>query len=186
MFEDTEISETDQTLIAQAEQAIEDMLQSDLNALRFGPMNSFRRRLIHKLGTSRGLESTSIGEGPDRAVCLLRAGITAPADLLELPICPIQVEEPERERERKFSRPPREPREPRPEIPRPAVIDRGFQIFYAKPGSEIVLRSDGSFGVRRQDDEAGELLDEKVVPNGMFRVRNSRIVRATDPEWRTI
>jgi hypothetical protein len=66
------------------------------------------------------------------------------------------------------------------------VIDRGFQIFYAKPGSEIVLRSDGSFGVRRQDDEAGELLDEKVVPNGMFRVRNSRIVRATDPEWRTI
>ncbi len=184
LFQDTEISEVEQTLIEQADQSIARFLETDETVLRFEPMNSYRRRLIHKLGTDHGLESHSVGEGPGRAVCLLRAGEALPDDWEELPIQQVQpAEDPDRERPPREARP---PREPRPDIPRPAVIDRGSQTFYALPGAEIILRADGSFGVRRQDDLPDEIVHERVVPNGMFRVRQSRIICASDPEWRAL
>ena len=62
------------------------------------------------------------------------------------------------------------------------IIDRGIEIFYAKSGSEIVLRNDGSFGVsiKEHDDK---ILDRRIVNDGEFRIRNNKIICKQDNDW---
>ena len=62
------------------------------------------------------------------------------------------------------------------------IIDRGIEIFYAKSGSEIVLRNDGSFGVslKELDDK---ILDRRIVDDGEFRIRNNKIICKQDSNW---
>ncbi|HIA57089.1 MAG TPA: hypothetical protein EYO46_04980 [Candidatus Lambdaproteobacteria bacterium] len=62
------------------------------------------------------------------------------------------------------------------------VIDRGIEIFYAKPGAEIVLRKDGSFGVSLKERES-KILDRRTVVDGEFRIRENKIICKQDSNW---
>ena len=62
------------------------------------------------------------------------------------------------------------------------VIDRGIEIFYAKPGAEIVLRKDGSFGVSLKERES-KILDRRTVVDGEFRIRENKIICIQDSNW---
>ena len=62
------------------------------------------------------------------------------------------------------------------------VIDRGIEIFYAKPGAEIVLRNDGSFGVSLKEHE-NKILDRRTVEEGEFRIRDNKIICKQDSNW---
>ena len=62
------------------------------------------------------------------------------------------------------------------------VIDRGIEIFYAKPGAEIVLRKDGSFGVSLKERES-KILNRRTVVDGEFRIRENKIICKQDSNW---
>ena len=62
------------------------------------------------------------------------------------------------------------------------IIDRGIEIFYAKSGSEIVLRKDGSFGVSIKEHD-NKILDRRIVDDGEFRIRNNKIICKQDSDW---
>ena len=55
------------------------------------------------------------------------------------------------------------------------VFDRGIEIFYVKPGAEIVLRNDGSFGISLKERES-RVLDKRKVEDGEFRIRENKII----------
>ena len=61
-------------------------------------------------------------------------------------------------------------------------IDRGIEIFYAKPGTEIILRKDGSFGIAFKERDT-RILDRRPVEDGEFRIRQNKIVCRNDSNW---
>ena len=111
-------------------------------------MNSFRRRMVHKIGSKYKLTSESTGEGINRSVSLRKTELT------EIP----------------------------ENIMQNNVIDRGIEIFYSKPGTEIVLRKDGSFGISLNEREA-RVLDRRPVEDGEFRIRQNKIICRNDSNW---
>jgi len=112
-------------------------------------MNSYKRRLAHKLSGQFQLESESIGEDKNRAVLLKKTPQTKISG------------------NRKFKAP---------------RIDTGNETYYAKPGVQIVLRSDGSFGVPWKEKD-GHSIDKRVVHDGVFRIRSNQIVCQEDSNW---
>ncbi|MBS1255644.1 MAG: hypothetical protein MAG581_01453 [Deltaproteobacteria bacterium] len=148
VFDDMELSSSDQELIVEINEALVRFIKSDESHLQLEPMNSFRRRMVHKIGTEFKLSSESTGEGINRSV---RLGKT---ELTRIPEKIIQNN----------------------------IIDRGIEIFYAKPGTVIVLRNDGSFGIARKERET-RILDKRAVDDGEFRIRQNKIVCKQDSNW---
>ena len=148
MIDDMELSSSDLELMTEINAAIVRFIQSDETNLQMDPMNSYRRRMVHKIGTEYKLSSESTGEGENRSVRLSKTATT------EIP----------------------------ENINKQMVIDRGIEIFYVKPGSEIVLRNDGSFGValKERDDK---ILDKRTVEEGEFRIRDNKIICKQDSNW---
>ena len=148
MIDDMELSSSDLELMTDINAAIVRFIQSDETHLQMDPMNSYRRRMVHKIGTEYKLSSESTGEGENRSVRLSKTATT------EIP----------------------------ENINKQMVIDRGIEIFYVKPGSEIVLRNDGSFGValKERDDK---ILDKRTVEEGEFRIRDNKIICKQDSNW---
>ena len=148
MIDDMELSSSDLELMTEINAAIVRFIQSDETNLQMDPMNSYRRRMVHKIGTEYKLSSESTGEGENRSVRLSKTATT------EIP----------------------------ENINKQMVIDRGIEIFYVKPGSEIVLRNDGSFGValKERDDK---ILDKRTVEEGEFRIRDNKIICKDDSNW---
>jgi len=112
------------------------------------PMNSYRRRMVHKIGTEFKLTSESTGEGDSRAVRLEKTNASAIPE----------------------------------NVNKKRVFDRGIEIFYAKPGAEIVLRNDGSFGISLKERES-RALDKRTVEDGEFRIRENKIICKDDSNW---
>ena len=135
-------------LIAEINDAVVLFVKSEETHLQLEPMNSFRRRMVHKIGTNYKLTSESTGEGINRSVSLRKTELT------EIPENIIQNN----------------------------VIDRGIEIFYAKPETEIVLRKDGSFGIALNEREI-RILDRRPVEEGEFRIRQNKIVCRNDNNW---
>ena len=148
VFDDMDISSSDEELIVEINDVIVRFIKSAETQLRLDPMNSFRRRMVHKMGTKYKLTSESTGEGINRSVSLRKTEQT------EIPENIIQNN----------------------------VIDRGIEIFYSKPGTEIVLRKDGSFGVALNERET-RILDRRPVEDGEFRIRQNKIVCRNDSNW---
>ena len=148
MIDDMELSSSDQELMTDINAAIVRFIQSDESQLQMEPMNSYRRRIVHKIGTEYKLSSESIGEGDSRSVRLSKTATTAIPE----------------------------------NINKKRVIDRGIEIFYAKPGAEIVLRNDGSFGVSLKEHE-NKILDRRTVEEGEFRIRDNQIICKKDSNW---
>ncbi len=114
MIDDMELNSDDELFLKELETVFISFIESSKEQLDLEPMNSYKRRLAHKLSGQFQLESESIGEDKKRAVLLKKTPQT------KIP------------GNRKFK------------VPR---IDTGNETYYAKPGVQIVLRSDGSFGV---------------------------------------
>jgi len=148
MIDDMELSSSDQELMMEINAALVRFINSDDSHLQLEPMNSYRRRMVHKIGSKYHLTSESIGEGDSRSVRLGKTNSTA--------------------------------------IPKNSnynkVIDRGIEIFYAKPGAEIVLRNDGSFGISLKERES-RVLDRRKVEDGEFRIRENKIICKQDSKW---
>ena len=143
-----DLSSSDEELIAEINEKLVRFIKSDETHLQLEPMNSFRRRMVHKIGTQYKLTSESTGEGINRSVSLRKTELT------EIPENLIQN----------------------------IVIDRGIEIFYAKPGTEIVLRKDGSFGIAINERET-RILDRRIAEDGEFRIRQNKIVFRNDSNW---
>jgi len=148
VFDDMDLSSSDEELFAEINDALVHFIKSKETQLQLEPMNSFRRRLVHKIGTKYKLTSESTGEGIKRSVSLRKTELT------EIP----------------------------GNIMQKNVIDRGIEIFYAKPGTEIVLRKDGSFGIALNERDT-RILDRRPVEDGEFRIRQNKIVRRNDSNW---
>ena len=148
VFDDMDLSGSDEELIAEINDALVRFIKSDESQLQLEPMNSFRRRMVHKIGTKYKLTSESTGEGINRSVSLKKTEIT------EIP----------------------------ENIMQNNVIDRGIEIFYSKPGTEIVLRKNGSFGIALYERET-RILDRRSVEDGEFRIRQNKIVFRNDSNW---
>jgi len=148
MFDDMDLSSSDEELIAEINDAVVHFIKSEESQLQLEPMNSFRRRMVHKIGAKYKLTSESTGEGINRSVSLRKTELT------EIP----------------------------ENIMQKNVIDRGIEIFFAKPGTEIVLRKDGSFGIELNERET-RILDRSPVEDGEFRIRQNKIVCRNDSNW---
>ena len=143
-----DLSSSDEELIAEINDKLVCFVKSEETHLRLEPMNSFRRRMVHKIGTKYKLTSESTGEGANRSVSLRKTELT------EIP----------------------------ENIMQNNVVDRGIEIFYAKPGTEIVLRHDGSFGVALSELET-RIMDRRIVEDGEFRIRQNKIVCRQENNW---
>ena len=148
VFDDMDLSSSDEELIVEINDALVRFIKSEETKLQLDPMNSFRRRMVHKIGTKYKLTSESIGEGINRSVSLRKTELT------EIP----------------------------ENIMQNNVIDRGIEIFYSKPGTEIVLRKDGSFGISLNERET-RILDRRPVEDGEFRIRQNKIICRNDSNW---
>ena len=148
MFDDMDLSSSDEELIAEISDALVCFIKSEETQLQMEPMNSFRRRMVHKIGSKYKLTSESTGEGINRSVSLRKTELT------EIP----------------------------ENIMQNNVIDRGIEIFYSKPGTEIVLRKDGSFGISLNERET-RVLDRRPVEDGEFRIRQNKIICRNDSNW---
>ena len=65
-----ELSRDDEVFLKELQVMYARFIESDKQELKLEPMNSYKRRLAHKLGTKFRIESTSIGEDDRRAVVL--------------------------------------------------------------------------------------------------------------------
>ena len=148
MFDDMDLSSSDEELITEISDALVRFIKSEETQLQLEPMNSFRRRMVHKIGSKYKLTSESTGEGINRSVSLRKTELT------EIP----------------------------ENIMQNNVIDRGIEIFYSKPGTEIVLRKDGSFGISLNERET-RVLDRRPVEDGEFRIRQNKIICRNDSNW---
>ena len=148
VFDNMDLNSSDEELIAEINDAIVRFIKSEETQLQLEPMNSFRRRMVHKIGTKYKLTSESTGEGINRSVSLRKTEQT------EIP----------------------------GNIMQNNVIDRGIEIFYSKPGTEIVLRKDGSFGIVLNERET-RILDRRPVEDGEFRIRQNKIICRNDSNW---
>ena len=148
VFDDMELSGSDVELISEINDTLVRFVESEETYLQLEPMNSFRRRIVHKIGAKYKITSESTGEGMNRSVSLKKTELT------EIPENIIQNN----------------------------VIDRGIEIFYAKPGTEIVLRKDGSFGIAF-NGRGLQILDRRPVEDGEFRIRQNKIVCRDDSNW---
>jgi len=143
-----ELSSSDQELMKEISTALIRFIKSGDSHIQLEPMNSYRRRMVHKIGTKFKLASESVGEGDSRSVRLKKIdGSAVPENINKI-----------------------------------KVFDRGIEIFYSKPGEEIVLLNDGSFGILLKERES-RVLDKRKVEDGEFRIRENKIICKDDINW---
>jgi len=149
MIDDTKLNSDDELFLKELETVFIRFVDSGKEQFNLEPMNSYKRRLAHKLASQFELETESIGEDKERAVLLKKTPQT------------------------------KIPTSRKVKLPR---IDTGHETYYAKPGVQIVLRSDGSFGVPWKEKD-GHLIDKRVIHDGVFRIRSNQIVCQDDSNW---
>jgi hypothetical protein len=148
VIDDMELSSSDQELMTEINVALISFIKSNETHLQMDPMNSYRRRMVHKIGTEFKLTSESTGEGDSRSVQLEKTNASAIPE----------------------------------NVNKKRVFDRGIEIFYSKPGAEIVLSTDGSFGISLKEPES-RVLDKRTVEDGEFRIRENKIICKGDTNW---
>ena len=77
MIDDMELSSSDQELMTEINAALISFIKSNATHLQMDPMNSYRRRMVHKIGTEFKLTSESTGEGDSRSVRLKKTNASA-------------------------------------------------------------------------------------------------------------
>ena len=143
-----DLSSSDKEILNGINNKIISFIKSNEDSLQMEPMNSYHRRMIHKISKKYKLRSESDGEGENRYVNLTKTSLTS---------LPKNVNEDN-------------------------MIDRGIEIFYAKPGAEIILRRDGSFGVYMEEQKEN-IIDRRIINEGEFRIRKNKIICNQDSNW---
>ena len=77
MIDDMELSSSDKELMTEINEALISFIKSNETHLQMDPMNSYRRRMVHKIGTEFKLTSESTGEGDSRSVRLEKTHVSA-------------------------------------------------------------------------------------------------------------
>ena len=212
-FANEDLSKEDEEFLRDLEIQIEKFIRSGEEVLKFAPMNGYRRRLIHRMGSIYQLTTQSVGEQSERFVCLVRTDKTSiPEDKPSLTDTAQLMKEQNTSRNdtsrprgdsprndtsrpggdsphKNFSRgdSPRRNASPRGGTPRgrnQEMFNVENQIFYTRPGTQIVLREDGSVGIPQPGDDPERLIDERIVEEDQFQIRNNRIVCASDTDER--
>ena len=174
-------SGNEQEFVKNIDALITDFLSSNEEMIELEPMNGYYRRLAHKIGGLFKLNSHSVGEQDERFVCLIRTKESCIPDNKSQLLAEILDEgKPQHsERPRRDFSSSERPRRDAPSSERPRRdtprYDMGGQLFATKPGTRIILRQDGSFGVAF-NNEKDDFIMERVVENGKFMIRNSKIV----------
>ncbi len=68
---DTPLTRADQEFLDGVRRKLVRLLESEEEMLELEPMNSYQRRLVHKLATTYGFKSQSVGE-TERFVCVIK------------------------------------------------------------------------------------------------------------------
>lgn len=147
-------------------------LQSSEAELELEPMNSYRRRAVHKLCKTYPLDSESRGEGRERYVCLIRTPDTPHVPPAEF--SPPTFEDPPVLEAQTPSTPSRTP-----------TLDFGTRTFFVNPGKQglrMALKMDGTVELSRPGEER-YTLHERIVTTRQIRIRQGKIVQPEDPEW---
>jgi len=76
VIDDMELSSSDQELMTEINVALISFIKSNETHLQMDPMNSYRRRMVHKIGTEFKLTSESTGEGDSRSVRLEKTNVS--------------------------------------------------------------------------------------------------------------
>ena len=135
------------------EERIRQFLDSGEPTLDLEPMNSYKRRLAHKIALDFKLDTESRGEEPTRWVCLVRTPESAPP-------------------------PPR----PAARARTSDFGAQTFPVNPGPEGLRLALMSDGSVQLYNESEQH-RVVSDRVVHSRQIRVRNGKIVTPDDPEW---
>jgi hypothetical protein len=135
------------------EERIRQFLAGSERTLELEPMNSYKRRLVHKIAMDYKLDTESRGEEPSRSVCLVRTEASA-------------------------APPPR----PAARARTWDFGAQTFPVNPGPEGIRLALMADGSVQLY-DEDEKHRIVSDRVVNSRQIRVRNGRIVTPDDPDW---
>ncbi|MGK5093788.1 R3H domain-containing nucleic acid-binding protein [Deltaproteobacteria bacterium TL4] len=190
------LSREDEEFLEKMDSDIRDFVLSEKPQLELEPMNAYRRRLVHRLGGLYHITSHSMGEDEGRYVCLEKTPETEIpeedvdfSEVVELDKKPQQPDKLRGTRNDKGGRNEKNGRNDRND-----KNDRsrgrsseGFvsanQVYRTIPGTLIILRNDGSFGILRSDDRPNDIVEKRVVDDGVFKIIRNRIICTSDKEW---
>jgi hypothetical protein len=135
------------------EERIRQFLASEETSLELEPMNSYKRRLAHKIAMDFKLDTESRGEEPTRWVCLVRTADSAAP-----------------------------PSRPAPRARTADFGAQTFPVNPGPEGIRLALMADGSVQLYNESEQH-RVVSDRLVHSRQIRVRNGKIVTPDDPDW---
>ena len=147
--------EQEQEFVLQIEKKINWFQKSGRDYVRLKPMNSYYRRLSHKMADSLGLFTCSEGEGPDRHIVVhrLKKSLEKPTPMM-----------PESSQNYKWD-----------------FGDREFFVNSLQAEVEIFLGRDGTVGLSEVSGQ--NYITKRKITTKSFKIRKDQIVIIHDNEW---
>ena len=143
-----DLNQNDFKFVKEIEFILDEFLKTKSSEKKLEPMNSYQRRLVHKICSLYKINSNSSGNKENRYVVIKKQDTSKKPNL-------------------KF---------------KAILIDKGNEIYYAKPGINIVLRYDGSFGIQLNESK-NNYIHKRVIHDGIFRIKSNQIVCQGDSNW---
>lgn len=154
MTEETEFAHlSDEDFRAEAAELLKEFMNSDEQEKHLPAMNSYYRRLTHKLATSFGLDTRSEGEDKDRHIVVTKTPDSKIPEAL-----------------------------PQKKVILWHFGDREFFVDPMQSEVEVYLSADGTVGVW-EEDAGIKALDRKLVTTGSFKIKRNQIIEIHHPEW---
>lgn len=138
---------------AEAAELLKGFMNSDEEEKHLPPMNSFYRRLTHKLATDFGLDTRSEGEGKDRHIVVTKTDDSKIPEAL-----------------------------PEKKVILWHFGDREFFVDPMQREVEVYLSTDGTIGVW-EENAGIKVLDRRKVTSGSFKIKHSKIIEIHHAEW---
>lgn len=151
---DSSLSQSQLEFFQENEKALTDFVESSDDSLHLPPMNSYNRRLIHKIAAEFNVNTTSEGEGDERHVVLVRTEDSlVPEGGFQLP------------------------------VPVWDFKHREFIVRYSKKGIPVFLSIDGNVGLDENLDPEIAVVDRHLVTTGSFKIRKNKIIEFDHEDW---
>ena len=147
------MDDKDQKLIEDVATEFSDFLESDEKTRHLAPMNSYNRRLVHKLAGEYGFETGSDGEGDSRHVVVTKQ------------------KDSQKPKERKLGK-----------MPVWNFGEREFIVDSYSKAVEVYLAVDGTIGAWDSSMKF-PIICKKAVASGSFKVKANEIIEITDKNW---
>ncbi len=147
------MDEKDQKLIEDTEAEFAAFLEAEDTTHHLPPMNSYNRRLVHKLAEEFGFKTASDGEGDNRHVTITKA------------------KESKKPKERQLGK-----------VPVWNFGDREFIVDSYAGSVEVYLSKDGTIGAWVAGSNIPYIV-KKAVTSGSFKIKANEIVEIQDANW---